>query len=79
MGFKRFEEIIAWQKAQELAVFIYISFKHNTDWDYRPQICRAVLSISNNIADSFERGSNTEFRRFLRIAAGSSREVKSML
>lgn len=34
---------------------------------------------SNNIAEGFDRNSNTEFRRFLYISLASSSEVRSML
>jgi four helix bundle protein len=50
MAFKKFEEIIAWQKAQDLAVNIYEIFIINEDRAFENQICRAVISISNNIA-----------------------------
>ena len=79
MKILKFEEIIAWQKAQDLAVDIYSHFKLNKDWDFRSQICRATVSISNNIAEGFDRNSNAEFRRFLFISLASSSEVRSML
>jgi len=50
MAFKKFEEIIAWQKAQDLAVNIYEILIINEDRAFKNQICRAVISISNNIA-----------------------------
>ena len=37
------------------------------------------MSISNNLAEGFERGSDRDFKRFLYIAQGSCSEVKSML
>lgn len=40
---------------------------------------RATLSISNNIAEGFERETAKEFTRFLYIARGSAGEVRSML
>ncbi len=75
----KFEDIIAWQKAQDFAVAIYAAFKKSTDWDFRNQICRATVSISNNIAEGFDRSSDAEFRRFLYISTASCSEVKSML
>ncbi|MFH1050798.1 MAG: four helix bundle protein [bacterium] len=75
----RFEDIIAWQKAQDLAVEIYHIFKQNKDYGFRDQILRAVVSISNNIAEGFERNSDNDFVRFLFISKSSCSEVKSML
>jgi len=79
MAIQKFEDIIAWQKAQELAIDIYSAFKLCKDFSFRDQICRAVVSISNNIAEGFDRSSNADFSRFLYIAIGSGSEVKSML
>jgi four helix bundle protein len=79
MAFKQFEDIIAWQRSQDLVVDIYQAFKDSRDFGFRDQIYKAVISISNNIAEGFERGSNADFKRFLIIAKGSASEVKSML
>ena len=79
MKISKFEEIIAWQKAQDFTVEIFAIFKELKDWDFRNQICRASVSISNNIAEGFNRSSNADFVRFLFMALGSASEVKSML
>jgi four helix bundle protein len=79
MKIKSFEEIVAWQKAQNLAVEIYSSFKEVKDFGFKDQIFRAVVSISNNIAEGFDRSSDADFVRFLYISLGSCSEVKSML
>jgi four helix bundle protein len=79
MAIQKFEDIIAWQKAQEFAIDIYSVCKDLSDFSFRDQVCRAVVSISNNIAEGFDRSSNADFSRFLYIAIGSCSEVKSML
>lgn len=79
MAVKRFEELIVWQKAQDLSVAIYMQFRDNKDFSFRDQIKRASVSISNNIAEGFDRNSNAEFKRFLYFSLASNSEVRSML
>lgn len=79
MGVQKFEDLIAWQKAQELAVLIYKQFESSKDFGFRDQIRRASISISNNIAEGFDRSSNADFSRFLYFSIGSASELKSML
>lgn len=79
MKIDRFEDIFAWQKSQDLCLLIYSQFKHNKDFGFRDQIQRAAVSIMNNIAEGFERGSNKDFKHFLYIAKASCAEVRSML
>lgn len=79
MAIKRFEDIIVWQKAQDFSVAIYNEFKNNKDFSFNDQIKRASVSISNNIAEGFDRNSNQDFTRFLYYALSSNSEVRSML
>jgi four helix bundle protein len=79
MNISRFEDIVAWQKSQVFAVSIYSVFMGIKDYSFRNQISRAVISISNNIAEGYERSSKADFARFLYISKGSCSEVKSML
>jgi len=79
MMIEKFEEIIAWQKGKELAIDIYSLFKDNKDYGFKSQIERASVSIMNNIAEGFERGSKKDFKKFLYIAKASCGEVRSML
>ncbi len=79
MKFKRFEDIIAWQKAKEMTILIYHSFSGIRDFGFKDQIQRASVSIMNNIAEGFERRTDNEFRQALYIAKGSCAEVRSML
>ena len=79
MAIKRFEELIAWQKAQDLSVAIYKHFGSNKDFSFRDQITRASVSISNNIAEGFDRNTNPDFKRFLYFSLASNSEARSML
>lgn len=79
MKIQKFEDIIAWQKSQDFAVVIYKLFNSSKDFGFKDQIQRASVSISNNIAEGFDRMSDKEFVRFLYIALASCSEVKSML
>jgi four helix bundle protein len=79
MAVQKFEDLLVWQKSQALAVAIYKVFKDNNDFSFRDQIKRASVSISNNIAEGFDRNSNADFSRFLYIALSSNSEVRSML
>ena len=79
MKVKKFEDLMVWQKSVELTISIYSSLELINDFGLKNQIQRASLSISNNIAEGFERGSDRDFKRFLYIAQGSCSEVKSML
>ena len=74
----KFEDLIAWQKAQDLAVEIYTAFEQTRDFAFRNQIQSAAVSVSNNIAEGFDSRSKREFMRFLGIARNSTNEVKSM-
>lgn len=72
-----FENLQVWQDAIELGVCVYAAFRECRDFGFRQQIQDAVASVSNNIAEGYERDSNQEFVRFLIIAKGSCGEVRS--
>ncbi|WGD35526.1 four helix bundle protein [Olleya sp. YS] len=79
MAVQKFEDLLVWQKSQDLAVTIYKLFQDNKDFSFRDQIKRAAVSISNNIAEGFDRNSNVDFSRFLYFSLASNSEVRSML
>lgn len=79
---KNFEELKAWQKARELAGYVYEltrQDKFSRDYGLRDQIQRAASSAMHNIAEGFESGSDPEFVRFLKMARRSAGEVQSEL
>jgi four helix bundle protein len=82
MRYKRFEDLPVWNSAIELAVAVFaLTSKPELTAHYglRDQIERAAVSVSNNIAEGFERGTNNELLMFLYISRGSAGEVRSML
>jgi len=81
-GFKRFEEIQAWQKARKATKRVYevtSDGEFAKDFGLRDQIRRASVSIMANIAEGHGRFSNKEFANFLNIAHGSAAETQSHL
>ena len=79
MTIETFEDVIAWQKGRELYIGLYSDLKNTKDYSFKDQLLRATISITNNIAEGFDRGSSKELRQFLIIARGSAAEVRSML
>src|SRR5437867_10344423 len=82
MPYRRFEDLPVWNAASELAVQIYdLTSKPEfaSRYSLKDQLERAAVSVSNNIAEGFERGTNNELLSFLYIARGSAGEVRSML
>lgn len=74
-----FEDLSIWKDSRCLVGEIYSIFSSINDFSFRDQIQRATVSIMNNIAEGFERGSDLDFCRFLYIAKSSCGEVRSML
>jgi four helix bundle protein len=80
--YQRFEDLPVWRSSADL-------YDHTDDFidrapprlrpSFRDQLERAALSVSNNIAEGFERGTTNELLAFLYIARGSAGEVRSML
>ncbi len=82
MKYKQFEDLPVWRKAIDLAIRVHalsVSGGLKGYGGLRDQIERAALSISNNIAEGFERGTRDELISFLYIARGSAGEVRSMI
>jgi four helix bundle protein len=79
---ERFEDLIAWQKAMEIAVDVYAATRRSPfsrDFALSDQIHRSVISIASNIAEGFERGTKAEFHHFLSIAKASCAEMRTQL
>ncbi len=78
---QKFEELDCWQVARELTRAVYAVTQEGAcrrDYGYCDQMRRAAVSVMNNVAEGFERGSNRDFVKFLYIARASAGEVRSM-
>lgn len=79
---KKFEDLECWKLARKFNKEIYI-LSNNTllskEFELKAQLKKAVLSISNNIAEGFGRFSDKDFVRFLDYSSGSCSETKNML
>ena len=79
---RRFEDLIAWQKARLLTREVYrltTESPFSRDFALKDQIRRATISIMSNIAEGFERHRPSEFHQFLSIAKASCAELRSQL
>ena len=82
MKYARFEDLPVWKAAENLAVEVFALVEDRAfdrKGDLRDQLQRASLSISNNIAEGFERGTTNELVSFLYVARGSAGETRSAL
>lgn len=82
MKYERFEDLPVWKAAIEFAVKVFEltareQFKGHGN--VRDQLERAAVSISNNVAEGFERGTTQELLTFIYIARGSTAESRSVL
>lgn len=79
---ERFENLECYQIAVDLTVRCYKLFNTEglrKEYEIKSQMVAALISITNNIAEGFEYGNNTDFVRFLRYAKGTTGESRSIL
>ena len=80
--YSSFEEMEVYQKALQFGVKVYkltlTNEKIAKDYGLKDQLQRAALSISNNIAEGFERETKKELIRFLYFSKGSAGECRNM-
>jgi len=77
-----YRQLIAWQKAKELAVEIYSvsgRFPSSEQYGLTNQLRRAAVSVASNIAEGQGRLNTGEFRQFLGHARGSVLELQTQL
>ena len=80
MKITRFEDLEIWQLARKLYQLVFrltSGEPFNHDFKFRDQIRDSSGSVSDNIAEGFERGGNKEFIQFLSVAKGSNSETRN--
>ena len=73
-----FQELKVWQRAKELAVYLYKLTGKGAfvkDYGLRDQVRRAAVSIPSNIAEGDELGTDRQAIKFFYIAKGSTAEL----
>ena len=79
---RRFEDLIAWQKARALTREVYrvtAAGRFSRDFRLCSQLQAACVSVMANIAEGFERKSQKEYLHHLNIAKGSCGEARAEL
>lgn len=82
MKIESFQDLTLWKASVVVAKQIYTVTNNNLfikDYGLRDQMRRAIVSVSSNIAEGFEKNNNNEFIRYLKIVKGSIGELKSQL
>jgi four helix bundle protein len=80
--YQHFEDLPVWKEAARLYNCVLDLLEQPNlplSPGFRNQLDRAALSISNNVAEGFERTTTEELLSFLAIARGSTDEVRSMI
>ncbi|MFA6255625.1 MAG: four helix bundle protein [Candidatus Absconditabacterales bacterium] len=80
MKIEKFEDIPVWKLALKITKLIYdisSTERFTKDYGLKDQIRRAVVSISSNIVEGFEKNNNNELVRYLKIAKGSCGETRN--
>ena len=79
---RNYNNILAWQKSDDLVVSIYEStriFPKEEIYSLTSQIRRAAYSVPSNIAEGASRSSQKDYLHFLFIARGSLAETTYFL
>ena len=79
---RHYRDLIAWQKAMELARNIYEAteeFPNSETFGLRMQLRRSAVNIATHIAEGHGRLTDAENRKSLSIARGSLNELETQL
>jgi four helix bundle protein len=80
--YEHFEDLPVWQESAKLYNAVLDLFETPElplTSGFRNQLDRAAISVSNNVAEGFERSTTGELLTFIGFARGSAGEVRSMI
>ncbi len=79
---KRFEDLIAWQKARAVTGKVYQVTREgpfSRDFKLKDRTCHAAVSVMSNIAEGFVRNGAGAFGEYLSAARGACAQLRSHL
>ena len=79
---RHYRDLIAWQKAMELARDIYTQteeFPNSETFGLRMQLRRSAVGVATHIAEGHGRLTDTENRKSLSVARGALNELQTQL
>ncbi len=79
---RSYKDLIVWQKSTNLSILIYkltSSFPKEEIYGIVSQMRRSAISIPSNLAEGSMRGTEKDFKNFIRISLGSAAELQTQL
>lgn len=77
-----YKDLKVWQKSLEVAAIVYDvtkNFPRDEQYGMTSQMRRSAVSVASNIAEGSKRGTQKDFKQFLRISLGSGAELETQL
>ena len=80
---KGFKDLVIYQKSYELSIKVHtltLKYPEYERYEISSQIRRAAMSVPLNIAEGYgKKGSEADFKRFLKMAVGSCNEIEVLM
>jgi len=79
---RSYKDLIVWQKSVNLSILVYkltSNFPKEEIYGITSQMRRSAISIPSNLAEGSMRGTEKDFRNFIKIALGSGAELQTQL
>ena len=79
---RSYKDLVVWQKSVNLSILIYkltSDFPKEEVYGITSQMRRSAVSIPSNLAEGSMRGTEKDFKNFIKIALGSTAELQTQL